>query len=216
MSEERVDSDEATAVVRWLLEAGVDGRGLTKTHALGRATVREAAERWPHWWSHDLLGPPQREADLPVLEATHAGLRRARLMRRQRETLCTTARGRALLANADALLDVLHEDLRGGEGFDAEAWVLIEEALHVYGPLPSDALAALLGPMLRIGGWRDADGAALGGPSLLGALHPLLWRAEGYGLVRQSPRAEPLTFELTTAGHRLPAGGAPPGGAAAG
>jgi len=209
MSEERVDSDEATAVVRWLLEAGVDGVGLTKTHALGRATVREAAERWPHWWSHELFGPPQREADLPVLEATHTGLRRLRLMRRQRETLRTTARGRALLADADALLDVLHDGLGGGEGFEAEAWVLIEEALHTYGPVPGDALVALLGAMLRIGGWSNGDAAALAGASLLGALRPLLWRAEGYGLVRQSPRAQPLTFELTAAGHRL-AAGAPP------
>src|SRR4051812_47550193 len=204
MSEERVDSDEATAVVRWLLEAGVDGLGLTKTHALGRATVREAAGRWPHWWSHDLRGPPQREVDLPVLEATHTGLRRLRLMRRQRETLRTTAGGRALLADSDALLHVLHEGLRGGDGLKAGAWVRIEEALHVYGPLPGDALTALLGAMLRIRGSSNGDAAALAGPLLLRAVRPLLWRAGGDGVGPPTPPPPPPAVELTAPGPPRP------------
>jgi hypothetical protein len=105
MADHGADTEEATAVVRWLLESGVRGLGLTKTHALQLATVREAAARWPHWWKHELFGPPHREADLRVLEATHGGLRRLRLMRRRRETLHTTARGRQLLADSDALLE---------------------------------------------------------------------------------------------------------------
>src|SRR6185295_15444248 len=98
MPERRAEIDEATAVVRWLLEAGVSGIALTKTHALRRAVVREAAERWPQRWRHELFGPPHRESDLPVLAEMHAAVRRLRLMRRQRETLLTTARGRELLA----------------------------------------------------------------------------------------------------------------------
>src|SRR3954451_18930177 len=99
MADHGPDTDEATALVRWLLASGVRGLGLTKTHALQRATVREAAARWPQWWRHDLFGPPHREADLPVLGATHAALRQMRLMRRQGEKLHTTAQGRALLAD---------------------------------------------------------------------------------------------------------------------
>jgi hypothetical protein len=72
MPDRRAEIDEATAVVRWLLEAGLDGVGLTKAHALGRAVVREAAEHWPHWWRHELFGPPHRESDLPVLAAVAA------------------------------------------------------------------------------------------------------------------------------------------------
>ena len=121
MADHRADTDQATEVVRWLLESGVRGLGLTKTHALQRAVVREAAERWPHWWHHELFGPPHREADLPVLEATHAALRQMRLLRRQRETLRTTAQGRALLADPDALLEALHEDLCAGGDFEAAA-----------------------------------------------------------------------------------------------
>ncbi len=56
--------DAATEPARWLLEAGTGGIDLTQTHALARAVVREAAERWPHWWHAELFGPPHREADL--------------------------------------------------------------------------------------------------------------------------------------------------------
>ena len=147
MPDRRAEIDEATAVVRWLLEAGVDGVGLTKTHALRRAVVREAAERWPHWWRHELFGPPHRESDLPVLAEVHAALRRLRLMRRQRETLLTTARGRELLADPEALVKLLHDDL-GGDGFDGDAWLLIEEVLHEHGPLERDRLTEIVGRLL--------------------------------------------------------------------
>ena len=215
MADHRADTDEATAVVRWLLESGVHGLGLTKTHALQRATVREAAARWPHWWNHELFGPPHRESDLPVLEATHAGLRRLRLLRRQREMLQTTARGKRLIAEPDALLDTLHADMGHGGGFEADAWMLIASALHDHGPLAGDQLTELVAALLHAGGWREVGGAAIEGPSLLRAVHPLLWQAEGYGLVRRPPRGEPLTLELTAAGHRFARGGPGPPPAAA-
>jgi hypothetical protein len=200
MPDRRSEIDEATAVVRWLLEAGLDGLGLTTTHALRRAVVREAAERWPHWWRHELFGPPHRESDLPVLAEVHAALRRLRLMRRQRGTLLTTARGRELLADPEALVKLLHDDLGGG-GFDGDAWLVIEEVLHEHGPLESDRLTEIVGRLLVIGGWRDADGALLEGWALFGALRPVLCRAEGYGLVRRHEG----TVELTAAGQGLAA-----------
>jgi hypothetical protein len=200
MPDARAEIDDATAVVRWLLEAGLDGLGLTKTHALRRAVVRVAAERWPHWWRHELFGPPHRESDLPVLAEVHAALRRLRLMRRQREMLLTTARGRGLLVDPEALVKSLHDDL-GGEGFDGDAWLLIEEALHEHGPLESDRLTEIVGRRLIVEGWRDADGARLEGWALFGALQPVLRRAEGYGLVRRHGR----TVELTAAGQDLAA-----------
>src|SRR4051794_16578227 len=191
MSEMRADIDEATALVRWLLERGVDGIGLTKTHALQRAVVREVAERWPRWWDHELFGPPHREADIRVLAETHAGLRRLRLLRRQRESLLTTARGRELLAGPEALLTVLHEDL-GGDGFEGVAWLLIQEMLLEHGPLETDRLRLTAGRLLTAGGWRRADGAPLQAWQLVGALQPVLCRAEGYGLVRRN--REPFTL----------------------
>ena len=209
MPDERVDSTEATALSRWLLEGGVVGLGLTKTHALQRALVREAAERWPQWWSHDLFGPPNREAELPVVEVTHAALREMRLLRRQRETLRTTPQGRALLADPDALLEALHDDLSQGGDFHASAWRNIETVLHEYGPLPDDQLAVIVASLLRNEGWSETGGAPIDPATLRGELQPLLWLAEGYGLLRRSPRGAPLMLELTPAGHRLAAGPGP-------
>ena len=209
MADHGADTDEATEVVRWLLESGVRGLGLTKTHALERATVREAAARWPRWWNHELFGPPHRETDLPVLEATHAALRQMRLLRRQRETLRTTAQGRALLADPDALLETLHEDLSAGGDFEAAAWESIEGVLHEYGPLPDAQLAQIVASLLRNEGWRETGGAPIDDRTLHGALQPLLWLAEGYGLVGPASREESPALELTPAGHRLAAGTGP-------
>jgi hypothetical protein len=173
----------------WLLAKGIDGLRLTKTGALQRAIAREAAGRWPHWWNHELLGPPSREAELPVLEETHAGLRRLRLLRRQRETLRTTARGRELLADPDALLQALRDGF-AAEQFDADAWPLVEAALRDHGPLESRRLGELIEPKLRASGWSGQLGWALS---------PLLWRAEGYGLIRR----ELPGINLTDAARRL-------------
>src|SRR5215207_1346460 len=179
MNADRAGSDEPTSPADWLLERGMEGLGLTKTHALQRAVVREAAECWPQWWNHALFGSPHREAELPVLVETHAALRRLRLVRRQRETLRTTARGRELLRDPEELARILHEDLGGG-GFEGDAWRVIESALEEYGPLTSDRLMETVRPVLLVAGWRAADGAPLEGWGLFGALQPVLCRAEGY------------------------------------
>jgi hypothetical protein len=179
MRAERAGIDETTAPAAWLLDRGRQGLGLTKTHALQRAVVREAAERWPQWWNHERFGAPHREAELPVLAETHAALRRLRLLRRQRETLQTTTRGRELLGDREELARTLQEDLCG-PGFEGDAWQAIESALQ-HGPLTSDQLMETVGPLLLVEGWRAADGAPLDGWALFGSLHPVLCRAEGYG-----------------------------------
>jgi hypothetical protein len=175
----------------WLLAKGIDGVGLTKTGALQRAIAREAAERWPQWWNHALFGPPNREAELPVLEQTHLGLRRLRLLRKQRETLRTTARGRTLLEEPDALHAALRDGIAGDEPFYADAWPLVEAALRDDGPLDGERLAELIESPLRQRGWSGQFRAAI---------VPLLWRGEGYGLLR---REEAGTYVLTHDGRRL-------------
>ena len=84
-----------------------------------------------------------------MLEATHAALRQMRLLRRQREKLHTTAQGRALLADPDALLEALHDDLSLGGDFQAAAWSSIERTLHEHGPLPDAQLAQIVASLLR-------------------------------------------------------------------
>jgi hypothetical protein len=148
------------APARWLLTAGVDGLGLTKTHVLQRAIVRAAAERWPQSWNHDLFGPPNREAELPVLEAAREGLCRLRLLRRQRETLRTTPRGRELLRDDEGLLRVLHGDMGAADRFDADVWPLVEAALRDRGPLELASLTQLVRPLVHLQGWRGAASGA--------------------------------------------------------
>jgi Plasmid pRiA4b ORF-3-like protein len=174
----------------WLLARGVDGLGLTKTGALQRTIVREAAERWPHWWNHDLFGAPNREAELPVLEETHAGLRHLRLLRKNRETLRTAVRGRELLDDPGALLGALRDGVPDGEPFDSTAWPLIEAALRDHGPLAAKRLEDLVAPRLWRLGWSGDLGWAIS---------PLLWRAEGYGLVQR----EHPGIDLTASARRL-------------
>jgi len=200
---------EATALVRWLLEAGVGGLGLTKTHALQRVVVREAAERWPHWWNHELFGPLHREAELPVLAAAHEGLRRLRLLRRQRETLRTTTRGRQLLLDPDALLAALHGDMGAQERFlrgrlAAGGGGATRSRAPRRARSDRDRKAAAAPTGLARRGGRPFDEH-----SLWHALHPLLSQAEGYGLVQRSRGTERLALELTAAGRRLATGGPP-------
>jgi Plasmid pRiA4b ORF-3-like protein len=138
-----------------------------------------------------VFGPPNREADLPVLEETHLGLRRLRLLRKDRETLRTTARGRALLEAPDALLAALRDGIGGDEPFNADAWPLVEAAVRDDGPINSERLAELIEPRLWQRGWQG---------DLRAAITPLLWRAEGYGLLRTD---WPVTYRLTDAARRL-------------
>jgi hypothetical protein len=206
---QRTDAEAATSLVRWLLTAGLDhGIGLTKTHALQRSVVREVAELWPRWWNDELFGPPHREAELPVLEATHAGLRRLRLMRRRRETLLTTARGRELLADPEALLLALYADLDAGDAFAADAWPLLEAALLPEGTVDSNRLMEAVGPMLDLQGWRADEGEPFGELSLWHALHPLLCQAEGYGVLERDAGGRGLRLSLTAAGRAV-AGASP-------
>lgn len=133
---------EATAPARWLLDAAQDGVALTQTHALARAVVREAAERWPGWWNAELFGPPQREADVRVLEAVHDGLKRLRLVRRRGRVLHATARGRQLAADPRALLQALAEDLGGGDPFSEMVAVEVIDQLRAHEHREHDRLAA--------------------------------------------------------------------------
>lgn len=93
-----------------------------------------------------------------MLEATHAGLRRLRLMRRRPETLRTTARGRELLNAPEALLRALQADMGGAGRFDDAAWRLLEAALLAQGALDVGQLTETLRPALHAQGWRASEG----------------------------------------------------------
>jgi hypothetical protein len=179
--------DAATAPARWLLQAGANGVALTQTHALARAVVREAAERWPGWWDAELFGPPHREADLAVLGALHDGLRRLRLVRRRGRKLHTTARGRELAGDRPALLQVLLADLGGGDPFTETVAGAVIGKLAARAPCDHDDLVA---PALREahrGGWRDPDGQPPTDRGVSWVVSQVLCRGEAYGVIERRP-----------------------------
>jgi len=206
---------EATAPARWLLDAAQDGVALTQTHALARAVVRAAAERWPGWWNAELFGPPHREADVRVLEAMHDGLKRLRLVRRRGRVLHATARGRQLAADPGALLQALADDLGGGDPFTELVAAEVIDQLRAHEHREHDQLGRGVAARARRGGWRDLDGQPPTERAVSWVLSDVLCRGEAYGLVERHlepahPRLRRLRLSLTAAG-RLSFGADPQG-----
>ncbi|MDP9272297.1 MAG: plasmid pRiA4b ORF-3 family protein, partial [Chloroflexota bacterium] len=166
---------------------GVDGIALTHTNALARTVVREAAERWPHWWSAELFGPPHREADLAVLGALHDGLRRLRLVRRRARTLYTTGRGKELLDDPAALLNVLIADLGAGDPFTETVAAAAIDTLAAGAQCDHDGLVATALSRARRGGWRDPDGLAPTDRTVSWVVSAVLCRGEAYGVIARRP-----------------------------
>jgi hypothetical protein len=183
----------ATAPARWLLDAAAGGGvALTQTYALARAVVREAAERWPHWWDAELFGPPHREADVPVLGALHDGLRRLRLVRRRGRTLHASARGRALAADPAGLLDELASDLGGADAFTEMVAKSVIDTLAARTSVEHDELVVPALYAARRGGWGDSAGNVPDERDVSWVVSEVLCRGEAYGLIERNPDpAEP-------------------------
>ena len=185
MSENPVD--RATAPARWLLDAGVEGVALTQTHALSRAVVREAVELWPGWWDAELFGPPHREADVRVLQELRAGLRRLGLVRRRSRRLFSTVRGRELSRNPATLLELLADDLAGGDAFTEVVAAAVIDSLASGERCSHDDLATASARRARRAGWRDEDDRPPTHDGISWVLGEVLCRAEAYGLIERHP-----------------------------
>jgi hypothetical protein len=183
----QAEIENATGPALWMLGMSVDGIPLTQTHALGRAVVREAAERWPSWWDAELFGPPHREADLAVLHALHDGLRRLRLVRRRGRRLVATARGHELAADPAALLSVLAGDLGANDPFTDAIAEAVVDALRAGEHCEHDDLASAATARLRRAGWHGPDGRPPTVRDLSWNVGDVLRRGEAYGLIQRHP-----------------------------
>lgn len=184
MSEDPVE--RATAPARWLLDAGLEGVPLTQTHALARAVVREAAERWPDWWDAELFGPPHREADVRVLQVLREGLRRVGLVRRRGRRLYSTKRGRELTQRPATLLRALADDLGGGDDFTEVVATAVADELAL-GERSHDELDSAAATSARRGRWADADGRPPSSRDVSWTVTEVLCRGEAYGLIERRP-----------------------------
>lgn len=189
-----VEAGDAVEPARWLLERGEDGIALTQTGALARSLVREAVERWPHWWRSDLFGPPNRETDVAPLHRLHGLLREMRLVRRSGRRLRTTTRGRRLREQPDDLLAACAETLLAGDTFEAAVGELTAALLLSGEPADPDRLAEPIHPAIAADGWH-AGGEPPDPRDISWAVSGLLLRAEPVGIVAWRER------RLTAAGR---------------
>jgi hypothetical protein len=166
----------------WLLARGEDGVALTQTGALARSLVREAVERWPHWWNSELFGPPNREAEIAPLHRLHWLLREMRLLRRSGRRLRTTARGRGLRSHADARLAECAEALLAGDTFEAAVGELTAALLLSGEPADPDRLAEPVHAAIAADGWHS-NGEAPSRRDISRAVSGFLLRAEPVGIV---------------------------------
>jgi hypothetical protein len=177
-----VEAGDAVDPARWLLERGASGIALTQTGALARSLVREAVERWPHWWRSDLFGAPNRETDVAPLHRLHSLLREMRLLRRAGRRLRTTTRGRRLRERPDVLLAECAEALFAGDTFDAAVGELTAALLLSGEPADPDRLAEAIQPALAADGWH-AGGEPPDRHDVSQAVSAFLLRAEPVGIV---------------------------------
>jgi hypothetical protein len=152
------ESASAFEPLLWLLDRGRDdGLQLTQTGALARAIVREAVERFPHWWDAELFGPPHQEAELVVLERLHALAREAGLLRKRKRRLLLTARGKAALQEPGALIETVAPHLYTGSPFEREVAELASAALLTERELGREELSAVVHDAVHED-WRTEDG----------------------------------------------------------
>ena len=159
-----------------------------------RAAVRDAVERWPHWWNSGLFGPPNRETDVARLHRLHGLLRKMRLLRRSGRRLHTTARGRRLRAEPAALLAACAAALLAGDTFEAAVGELAAALLLSGEPADPDRLAEPIRAAIAADGWHS-DGAPPSRCDISWAVSGFLLRGEPIGIIGWPDRS------LTAAGR---------------
>jgi tetratricopeptide (TPR) repeat protein len=184
----------------WLLDRGLnDGLQLTQTGALARAIVREAAERFPHWWDAELFGPPHQEAELVLLEALHTLAREAGLLRKRKRRLLLTARAKAILREPESLIATVAPHLYAGNPFQREVAELASAVLLVERGLTRDALASTVHDALRED-WQT-EGGPLEERGVEHGLAPFRNTMLALGALSDQPKRERLS--LSDAGAEL-------------
>ncbi len=182
----------------WLLDRGrEDGLQLTQTGALARAIVREAAERFPHWWDAELFGPPHQEAELVLLEALHTLAREAGLLRKRKRRLLLTARAKAVLREPESLIEAVAPHLYTSDPFQREVAELASAVLLVERELTRDALTEIIHDAVRED-WRT-EGGPLEERGVEHALAPFHHTMLALGALSDEPKRERLSLSDTGA-----------------
>ena len=157
--------------LRWLLQRAADGLALTANGYVARAFVLEAVEHFG-WWDWDK--PPRSEADVPQLEGLRDAAAALGLLRRRGRVVRTTAKGRALVDDDEALWRTTATTLGGRDDFNGMLAELAALRL-LQGPAVDDDLRDDVTEILVRQGWRSG-GEILGAQQLRYSVHrPLFW-----------------------------------------
>lgn len=165
-----VDPDEAAASLEpfiWLLREIGDAVQATQGGNLSREFVRSATEQ-RNWWD-DMPGRPNREEDVPQLNALHALSRRTKAVRRSRRTIALTKRGHQIAADPllarHAVIEAMTQDDFPRHALATVFLLLLDADV----PMPSDELYRRAAELLTESGWR-AGGEPLDPRTLAGSL----------------------------------------------
>jgi hypothetical protein len=145
-------AEAVTAPMRWLLDQVGDGVTLSQSGYLPRAMVLDAAERFA-WWEWDK--PPRSEADLFQLADLRHLATDLRLLAKKAKKLTVTPKGRAALADPEAMWSVVVEGLGGAHQFEQTIAECVAMVL-LKGPALRDSLVDRVAPMVLSLGWRAA------------------------------------------------------------
>ncbi|MGI6853204.1 hypothetical protein [Mesorhizobium sp. 1B3] len=110
------------------------GIGLTATGAMNRKFVHWAAVhfKWPDYTCEELYSVSKvlNESDMPPLWAVRDMLNHLRLLRRKKDTLLPTKRGRDFLARPQAFFDLIATDYLYAYIHDGQTQESVRERMH--------------------------------------------------------------------------------------
>ena len=148
-------ADDPLPPLRWLLERLAGGQALTATGNLNLALVREAASHFG-WWDDAVVGPPYWEDDVVLLRCLHNLAGRLKALRRRGKGLTLSPRGRALLADPDALWRATARHLFPLHEFPAAVGEVTLALLAVAGRMGEPDLRTQAAAAMADHGWRDS------------------------------------------------------------
>jgi len=147
-------TDDPIPPLRWLLARLAEGQALTQTGNLSRAFVQEAATRFG-WWDLSLFSLPRNEDELYDLRQTRRLAERLGALRRSGKTLTLTTRGRALLADPEALWRAASHAIIPDHPFDGAIGEVALAMMSVEDAIPDDGLDDEVAAVIGEEGWRD-------------------------------------------------------------
>jgi len=188
--------------LRWLLERLAGGQALTATGNLNLALVREAASHFG-WWDDSLVGPPYWEDDVVLLRCIHDLADRMKALRRRGKALTLSPRGRALLAEPEALWRAASQHLLPLHTFPAAVGEVTLAMLAVAGPMSRPDLRTKAAAAMADHGWRDSHTGAPPDARTIGAAQDgTLYLLEALGGLQVS-RVRDAMAELTPVGLQV-------------